>query len=145
MKNEFIRHVLSTIAYRFKKSVKSTEIEFGDFYAGKGSRTPNEIVNHIYRVLYATRIFVQEDRYEKRLAEPLALELEIERFNSELKKTDKLLAETELTVTYTKRLLQGPLADILTHIGQISMLRRLNDDPIAGEDFSTAPIKTGTV
>jgi hypothetical protein len=49
----------------------------------------------------------------------------------------------ELTVNYSKRLLQGPFSDILTHIGQVSMLQRLNGKPIDGEDFSAASIKTG--
>lgn len=143
MKNEYLRHTLSTIAYRFQKSVKNTENDFGDFSAGKGSRTPNEIINHMYQVLSATRIYILEKHYEKETPEKLNLKLEIERFNSELKNTDNILADKELGINYSKRLLQGPFSDIMTHIGQISMLRRLNGNPIEGEDFSSASIQTG--
>jgi len=143
MKNEYLRHTLSTIAYRFQKSVKNTENDFGDFSAGKGSRTPNEIINHMRQVLSATRIYILEKRYEKETPEKLNLKFEIERFNSELKNIDNILADKKLGINYSKRLLQGPFSDIMTHIGQISMLRRLNGNPIEGEDFSSASIQTG--
>lgn len=143
MINEFLRHTLSTINYRFQKSVKNVENDFGYFSAGKGSRTPNEIINHMYHVLSATRIFILEERYIKEQPKKLELILEIDRFNSELNKLDKVFIEKELDMNYTKRLLQGPLSDILTHIGQISMLSRLSGNPINGEDFASATITTG--
>lgn len=143
MKNEYLRHTLSTIAYRFQKSVKNTENDFGDFSAGKGSRTPNEIINHMCQVLSATRIYILEKHYEKETPEKLNLKFEIERFNLELKNIDNILADKKLGINYSKRLLQGPFSDIMTHIGQISMLRRLNGNPIEGEDFSSASIQTG--
>ena len=145
MKNEYLRHALSTISYRFQKAVKNAEINFGDFTIGKGSRTPNEIINHMYYVLSATRIYIQEESTPKQLPEKLNLKLEIDRFNLELKSLDKVLSDKELEMNYSKRLLQGPFSDILTHIGQISMLRRLSGNPIKGEDFSSAPITTGII
>jgi len=143
MKNEYLRHTLSTIDYRFQKSVKIADVDFGDFNIGKGSRTPNEIINHMYKILYATRIYILEERLQKEIPEKLNLKLEIDRFNVELKNLDKVLSNKELEMNYSKRLLQGPLSDILTHIGQISMLSRLKGNPIKFEDFSSAPITTG--
>ena len=143
MKNELLRHTISTIKYRFEKSViDSTEI-FGEFNLGKGSRNPIEIINHIYHVLYSTRIFLEEERFYTERPEKLTLTEEIERFNHELITTDKALDMIELPVTYSKKLLQGPLSDILTHIGQISMMQRLNGRPIKAEDFFAASIETG--
>lgn len=143
MKNEFLRHTLSTIAYRFQKAVSKAETEFGNFTAGNGSRTPNEIINHMYHVLHTTRVFILEGNYSKEQPEKLNLESEIDRFNTEVRNLDILLTEKQLDINYAKRLLQGPLSDLLTHIGQISMLSRLNGNPIMGEDFSSATIKTG--
>jgi len=143
MKNEFLRHTISTIKYRFDKSVKDSNENFGDFNLGKGSRSPIEIINHMYHVLYSTKIFLEEERFNTHQPEKLTLSQEIERFNRELINTDKALDTNELPVYYSKRLLQGPFSDILTHIGQISMLQRLNDKPINGEDFSAASIETG--
>ncbi len=143
MKNEYLRHTLSTIAYRFKKSVKNVDVEFGNFTLGKGSRTPNEIINHMYYVLSAARVYILEERFQKELPEKLNLKSEIDRFNLELKNVDNILADKDLGMNYSKRLLQGPFSDILTHIGQISMLSRLNGNPIKGENFFSASITTG--
>lgn len=142
MKNEYLRHTLATIEYRFQKYVKYSNANFGNFTLGKGSRTPQQIINHMYFVLSATIIYIAEDRWQKEIPTQLTLALEIERFNTTLKKLDTVFSKTELPINFSKRLLQGPLADILTHIGQISMLSRLNNQPIEGEDFSSAPIQT---
>jgi hypothetical protein len=86
MKNEFLRHTLSTISYRFQKSVANVENDFGNYSVGKGSRTPKDIINHMYQVLNSTRTFILEERFEKETPKKLEMKLEIERFNSELKK-----------------------------------------------------------
>lgn len=141
MKNEYLRHTLATIDYRFQKSVKYRTDDFGDYKLGKKSRSPKEIINHMYFVLKSTTIYVQEEKIQKKAPKKLDLESEIERFNSEIKNLDNLLSNNELDLNYSKRLLQGPLSDVLTHIGQISMLSRLNNNPIEGEDFSTSIIQ----
>lgn len=143
MTNEFLRHTIATTKYRFDKSVKDHVEGFGDFNLGKGSRSPIEILNHMYQVLRSTRIFLEEERFDRTQPEQLTFPEEIERFNRELANVDKALAARELPINYAKKLLQGPLSDILTHIGQIAMLQRLNDKPIQGEDFSAANIETG--
>lgn len=145
MINEYLRHTVATIDYRFRKSVGNVDDNFGNFNLGKGSRSPIEIINHMYHVLYSTRIFVEEERLNKEKTRKLDLTQEIERFNLELKEIDKTFSVRELGVQYSKKLLQGPLSDILTHIGQISMLQRLNDAPIKWEDFSSAQIQTDSL
>lgn len=145
LNNEYLRHTLATIAYRFQKSVRRSTNEFGNFNLGHGSRSTTEIVNHIYQVLKASSDFIQDGKYDKGYTESLNLKLEIERFNAELLELDSVLKDKNIGSDFSKRLLQGPLADILTHIGQISMMSRLNGDPIDGEDFASAPIKVGTL
>jgi len=54
MTNEYLRHTIATINYRFFKSIKDAKNEFGEFYLGKGSSNPNEIINHMYNVLNST-------------------------------------------------------------------------------------------
>ncbi|MDN5213373.1 hypothetical protein QQ020_14985 [Fulvivirgaceae bacterium BMA12] len=143
MKNEYLRHTVATISYRFQKSVKDCEDSFGHFNLGKGSRSTNEIINHMCEVLTATRIFIEKERFEKVMLERLSLTEEIERFNLELKSMDNTLSGPELGIDYAKKLLQGPFSDILTHIGQIAMMQRINNKPIDAEDFSAADIRTG--
>ncbi len=141
MKNEYLRHTLATIDYRFQKSIKYRNSDFGDYSLGKESRSPKEIITHMYFVLSSTTIYIQEERIQKEEPRKLDFELEIERFNLEMKNLDKALSENELDMNYSKRLLQGPLSDILTHIGQISMLSRLNNNPIEWEDFSSSTVR----
>jgi len=142
VKNEYLRHTLSTINYRFQKSVKYRNADFGDFSLGKGSRSPKEIINHMYFVLRSTILYIEEEKIQTVEPDKLNLELEIDRFSLEIQNLDKVLTENELDINYSKRLLQGPLSDILTHIGQISMLSRINNNPIEREDFSSSKIQT---
>lgn len=140
MENELLRHILATISYRFEKVVKHIEPDFGDFSAGSGTRTPQEILNHMYQVLQVTGVFIQEERFIKVTPAQLPLQGEIDRFNAELITVGEIIASTPLELPYAKRLIQGPLSDILTHVGQLSMLSRLYGKPIAGEDFSSAKV-----
>ncbi len=143
MKNELLRHIISTIKYRFDKSIKGSHQSFGDFSLGNDSRSPIEIINHMYDVILSTRVFIEKETFPQGKSEKLGLDKEIERFNAELSKVDQLLAHKSLDINYSKRLLQGPFSDVLTHIGQLSMLQRFVENPIEREDFSRSDIKTG--
>ena len=138
------RHLLATIAYRFQKSIHDAPTDFDSFQAGNGVRTPNEIVNHMSSVLYFAKNVLIENA-ERKKPEILSWGKEIERFHALLQDLDDLFVRMELTTLTYNRLIQGPLTDVLTHIGQIAMLRRLQGTPIKGENFSIADIQTGKV
>lgn len=143
MENELLRHIISTIEYRFQKSMKGSSQTFGDFCLGKDSRSPKEIIHHMHDVIYSTRVFIEQESMPREKKEKLSFENETERFKDELSKVDQLLDAKSLEINYSKRLIQGPFSDVLTHIGQIAMLRRLFDNPIDWEDFSRSDVKTG--
>jgi hypothetical protein len=143
MNNELARHIISTIKYRFEKSINGSHQAFSDFSLGKGSRSPKEIIHHMNDVIYSTRVFIENEYFPQKEIEKLSFEKEIERFNIELSRVDQLLDNKSLDINYSKRLFQGPFSDILTHIGQITMLQRLVENPIDWEDFSRSDIKTG--
>ena len=143
MLNTFLRHTVATIHYRFRKSVAPSNPEFGTFSLGHGSRNPSQIVNHMHEVLRSSCEFITSAKIHSHSSEQLAFDLEVARFMTELSDVDQALALNALSLDSTRKLLQGPFADILTHIGQISMLQRLHGNPIEGEDFSAAVIKTG--
>ncbi len=143
MNNQFLRHLVATIDYRFQKSVQNSSDHFGNFSLGKGSRSPIEIINHMFQVLRATRTFIQKDNRHDQGRKKLDFLSEVERFKAELIAIDELLSKKEVDLESSKKLIQGPLSDIVTHIGQIALLQRLDDRPILHEDFSKAPIKTG--
>lgn len=143
MTNELLRHMLATLAYRLRKTVHGADDTFGRFDAGNGVRRPAEIVNHIAHVLLFTRYVLQQESDRPTRPELLGLSEELRRLFAVLGEVDALLAQEELSVAYAKKLMQGPFADALTHVGQIAMLRRLAGGKIPGENFAAAPITTG--
>lgn len=142
MQNEFLRHTLATIDYRFGKATKEFPEDFGDFSLGKGVRTPSEIIRHMFRVMSSTKMFLKEGAFRRVASPNLDFAGERSRFVAELIELDQVLSQQILTVQATKRLIQGPFSDVLTHVGQLSMMQRLRDNPIPGENFSIADIKT---
>lgn len=142
MQNKFLRHTLATIDYRFRKATEEFPENFGDCSLGKGVRTPTEITRHMFNVMSSTKLFLKEGAFRRVEAPKLDFVGERSRFLAELIELDQVLSNQTLTVRATNRLIQGPFADALTHVGQISMMQRLMDNPIPGENFSIAEIKT---
>jgi len=69
----------------------------------------------------------------------------LNRFHNALAALDGYLAPDQLLGAPIEKLLQGPIADALTHIGQIAMIRRLAGVPIKGENYFAAEITVGRV
>jgi len=136
MNNELLLHIIATIEYRLEKSMKDSEFGFGDFKIGKECRTPCAILNHMHHVLKATRIFIQEERTDVKPCEILTLKGEMDRFKNEIIHIKEVVLNQEIPLEYTKKLVQGPFSDVLTHIGQLAMLQGLYGNPVPGEDFS---------
>ena len=70
---------------------------------------------------------------------------EADRFFAALKSFDDYLASTEPLQVPAEKLFQGPVADALTHVGQIAMLRRMAGGPVKGENYFVAEIVSGSV
>ena len=58
---------------------------------------------------------------------------------------DDYLASDAPLEAPVERLFQGPVADALTHTGQLTMLRRCADSPVKGENYAKAEIVSGRV
>jgi hypothetical protein len=141
---EFLRHALAALAYRGGKALRNAPTGFADFNAGGGTRTPVQILAHVGDLLdWALSIARGKQAWHN--AKPLPWEKETERFFAALQKFDDFLASGEVVQAPVERLLQGPIADVLTHVGQIAMLRRMAGGPVKGEDYYNADIKTGRV
>jgi hypothetical protein len=78
-------------------------------------------------------------------SKPLPWIEEVERFFLSLTRFDYFLAASEPLQAPPERLLQGPIADALTHVGQIAILRRLAGEPMKGENYYKAEITAGRV
>jgi hypothetical protein len=142
-KREFLRHAVATLAYRAAKVVRDTPPGFGEMRAGK-TRSAVAIVAHMGDLMeWALR--VAKGPAEWRAATPGAWEIEVERFFAGLRALDDYLASDAPLTPAPEKLLQGPIADALTHVGQLATLRRLAGSPVRGESYFNADIVVGRV
>ena len=143
-KRDLLRHTLATLAYRGGKAVRQAPEGFSDYQAGNGARTPGQILAHIGDLLeWGLSIAKGQQKWQD--SKPLPWAHEIERFFATLKKFDDYLASNEPLHATPEKLFQGPVADALTHVGQIGILRRMFGTPIKGESYYAAEITTGRV
>jgi hypothetical protein len=141
-KREFLRHTLASLAYRASRAVEGAPEEFADF-DGAG-RTPAQILAHMGDLFdWALSISRGEETWHS--SKPLPWAEEKERFFAALEAFDGLLASEEPMDAPIERLFQGPVADALTHTGQIAMLRRLSGFKKLDEDFYRAEVAVGQV
>ncbi len=139
---QLLRHTLAVIAYRGGKTVAHAPAEFAAFNAEATDRTPARILAHIGD-LFDWALGLVQGRYAWHDSTPLAWEQEVARFYAALQRFDEYLASDAPLQAPVERLLQGPLADALTHVGQLAMLRRLAGAPIKGENYFKADIVAG--
>ncbi len=135
-----LKHYLAALAYRTQKALRDAPAGFGDFRPQDGVRSPAELVRHMTSVLgYACTLFTG-GRYRP---EPLpTLDAEIGRLHQMIETLAGHIESAAPLVqgVTTERLLQGPLADAMTHVGQLAMLRRLAGAPVPPENFVFAEI-----
>lgn len=138
---ELLRHVLAAIAYRTQKALRGAPAHYPDFSAGHQARTPVEVLRHMTSLMGYVRTFFHGGTYPRK-PEPLpTFDAEIHRFHAMLEEVGTLLASDANVDLTTEQLLQGPLADTLTHVGQLAMLRRLADAPVPPENFIQAKVR----
>jgi hypothetical protein len=141
---DLLRHALATLAYRGGKVLRRAPAEFGQFRIGPTSRTPVEVLGHICDVL-DWGLAMAEGAHMWSETRSTEWQQQVDRFFAALTAFDAFLAsDRELGFPVTQ-LLQGPVADSLTHVGQIAMLRRLAGAPVKGENYAKAAIRTGVV
>lgn len=143
-KRELLRHTLATIAYRGEKAVRQAPVNFSSFQPGEGVRTPGQILAHVGD-LFDWALSIAEGHQKWHDSKPGPWEQEVERFFAALKKFDDFLASSKPVQAPIEKLFQGPVADALTHLGQIAMLRRMAQAPVKGESYYAAEIVTGRV
>jgi len=143
-KRELLRHTLATLAYRGGKAVRHAPEGFADFQPGAGVRAPCQILAHIGDLM-DWGLSIAQGRRTWHDSKPLPWAQEVERFFAALKQFDDFLASTEPVQASIEKIFQGPVADALTHVGQINILRRLAQAPVKGESYYEAAIQTGRV
>jgi len=143
-KREMLRHTVATLAYRGAKALRGAPDSFASYRAWETTRTPAQILAHIGDLLdWGLSIAKGAEAWNN--SEPLAWNQEVARFHRALESFDNYLASDADLGATCERLFQGPIADALTHIGQLTMLRRIAGAPIKGENYSRAKIEAGKV
>jgi hypothetical protein len=143
-KRDILIHYLAALAYRTQKALRDVPESFANFRPKQGVRTPHELVHHMTSVMgYARTFFVGGEWRPEKLP---AFDAEVLRFHEILASLrDHLQSGDQLsTITY-KQLLQGPLSDAMTHVGQLALLRRLHGHPVPPENFIYADISSENV
>jgi hypothetical protein len=140
----FLRHTLATLAYRGARTIRGTDEAFANYGAAETSRTPAKILAHIGDLM-DWGLAMAEGRKEWKDSLPLPWDQERARFFAAMKKFDDYLASDKPLQTSTEKLFQGPIADALTHVGQIAMLRRMAGVPAKSENYFAAEITVGRV
>jgi hypothetical protein len=143
-KRELLRHTLATVAYRAGKAVREAPSGFADFHAGEGVRTPGQILAHIGD-LFDWALSIAKGKPAWRDSKALPWDKETERFFAALKSFDDFLVSNAAVEAPLEKLFQGPIADALTHVGQLAILRRLARAPVKGESYFAAEIVAGRV
>ena len=143
-KRDLLRHTLATLAYRGGKSVRGAPAEFGGYRADATGRTPGQILAHVGDLLDWS-LSVAKGKEEWHNSAPLRWEREVQRFFAALERFDAYLVSDAPLEESAEKLFQGPVADALTHVGQIAILRRMAGTPIKGENYHKAEITVGRV
>jgi hypothetical protein len=138
-----LRHCLATLAYRGGKVLRGAPDSFADHDTG-GGVTPLGILAHLGDLLEWSLSMVRgQTRWVQ--AAPGSWASESARFHDSLAALDSHLASDAPAHAEWSRLLQGPIADALTHVGQLAMLRRMTGSPTPGENYYVADIVAGRV
>ena len=143
-KTNLLRHTVATLAYRGGKALRGAPAEFAEFRIGETTRTPAQILAHLGDLL-DWALSLAEGKQAWHNSPPLIWEQGTARFFAALEAFDKRLSSDVPLACSAHGLFQGPIADSLTHIGQIALLRRLAGCPVRGENYYQADIAAGRV
>jgi len=142
---ELLRHTVATLAYRAAKTLRGAPATFADFRPAPGANSPRDLVAHMGDLFDWALTMAKDGAPRWHDSEPLAWEAECARFFGALGAFDGVLAGDQPLRYPAEVLFQGPIADALTHTGQLAMLRRSAGAPMKGESYAKAEIRIGRV
>jgi hypothetical protein len=143
-KRELLRHTLATLAYRAAKPLRDIPPRFGKQRAGEGCRSAAEILAHVCDLLDWALSAAQGNAVWKPV-EPQTFTQDTRRFFAAAQALDDYLASGAPLGCESEKLFQGPIADAMTHVGQLATLRSLAGSPVRGENYFVADITAGRV
>ncbi len=141
---ELLRHTCATLAYRAEKVLRGIPAHVPGLRVGEGARTPGEILAHMGDLM-DWALSLAKGAHVWREVPPGKWEDDVARFFESLRVLDQFIASGVTPGTLPGKLFQGPVADALTHVGQIALIRRLAGAPVRGENYFRADIVPGRV
>ncbi|MFT3743989.1 MAG: hypothetical protein QM785_06800 [Pyrinomonadaceae bacterium] len=142
LKREMLRHLVATIAFRGNVAIRDAPDDFSFFKPHGEIRTPGEILAHIGDLMEGSA-FLLKGEMRMLNSSPLPWRDENARFFRAVSELDSFLASDAPIDIPIEKLVQGPIADALTHIGQIVILRRAAGIPVRSEPYFQADIEPG--
>ena len=139
-----VRHLAATLAYRAAKVLRDVPPEFPSTSFGSTSRQPVQIVAHMADLM-AWAGSIARGKHEWKAAGSGDWGTEVQRFFAALSRLDQELASEGEFTGSIEQLIQGPLADALTHVGQLAMLRGMSGAAVKPENYARARIEAGVV
>ena len=139
-----LRHTVATLSYRGGKTLRGTPENFAKFQMAPGSRTSEQILAHLGD-LFDWALSLARGKQAWHDSQPLPWPEEVNRFFRLLAEFDEYLASDRPLALSCEQLFQGPIADALTHVGQLAMLRRLAGSSVRPENYLQAKIMIGRV
>lgn len=137
-----LRHMVAAIAFRASRSLRDAPPGYENLRLTDDSMSAKELVLHMTNVTaFAIATVTHTDRVRH---EPRDWNGEVDRFYTLLGELDAAFARgASLEPGMDLKLVQGPLADALTHVGQLHSMRRIMGAPIAPMNYIKADIQTG--
>ena len=139
-----LRHAVATVAYRGGKVLRDAPEGFSSFSCGSGCLSAGALLAHLSD-LFDWALSMANGNPAWRDAAPQSWDEDLKRFHAALAAFDARLASDQPLQTPIDKLLQGPVADALTHVGQLAMMRRLAGAPIRSENYFMAEVVAGRV
>ncbi len=141
---ELLRHTLATLAYRAAKALRGAPGGFAQWRVVPTTRSAGEILVHLGDLLdWALSLAQGAEQWHDGV--PGSWEQDEIRFFAALGAFDAYIAAGAPLHVSAARLFQGPIADALTHVGQLATLRRVAGTPVRGENYFRADIVLGRV
>ncbi len=140
----FLRHTVATLAYRAEKTLRDVPAGFTHSKAGPATRTPLQILTHMGDLMeWGERMARGERRWQHVPCKDW--DDAHRRFFAGLAALDAALASAPARAGTDEAIFQGPVADALTHVGQLAMLRGMSGAPVRPESYARAMIRAGVV
>lgn len=142
LKRELLRHLLATLVYRANAAISDAPESFAAFKIGEAIRTPGEILAHVGDLLEGS-LYLLRGEFVRLNSAPIPWDEEVKRFSTAAKNFDSYLASDAPLKQPIEKITQGPIADALTHVGQIILLRRAAGAPVSSAAYFEAEIIAG--